>query len=61
MGCATWLAIILNATSSPTVSSPSIAALAPNSMIAAEESLLTNWIAFRPPAASIVVSKAVRT
>ena len=42
---------MLKATSAPTVNSPSITALAPNSSSAAVVTLLTYWIAFWPPVA----------
>ena len=60
IGSATWPAIMLKATSDPTVSSPSMTACAPNRSRAAEVTLLTYWMAFWPLAASSVAAKEAR-
>ena len=52
---------MLKATSAPTVSSPSITALAPNRSSAAVVSLLTYWMAICPPEPSIAAAKHVLT
>ena len=61
IGATAWDAIMLNATRAPTVSSPSITALAPNSKSAAVVTLLTYWIASWPPEPSIAAAKLVLT
>ena len=50
IGWATCAEIMLKAISEPTVRSPSITALAPNSIRSAVVARLTYWIAFWPPA-----------
>ena len=52
---------MLKATSAPTVSSPSITALAPNRSSAAVVSLLMYWMASCPPEPSIAEAKLVLT